>query len=82
MWRHAKPGRNLLRAIPSFFRQLLERLELVGGMGVFAGDVFLQADLVGISLAVSMMPWIDSVFLICLRFTRTSWARAACPRQW
>lgn len=42
---HAEPGRNLLRAEAALVRELLERLELVGGMHVFPGDVFVKADL-------------------------------------
>ena len=43
--RHAEPGRNLLRAETAFIGELLERLELVGGMHFFPGDVFVKADL-------------------------------------
>ncbi len=46
MRRHAEPGRNLLRAETALLRELLECLELVGGMHVFPGDVFVKADLV------------------------------------
>ncbi len=46
MRRHAEPRGDLLRAIPAFLRQLLEGLELVGGMHVLARDVFVETDLV------------------------------------
>ena len=48
MRRHAEPGGDFLRAKTAFLRQLLERLELVGGMHVLAGDVFVEADFVRI----------------------------------
>src|SRR5713226_9580215 len=48
MGRHAEPGGDFFRAEPAFFGQLLERLELVGGMHVLARDVFVEADFVGI----------------------------------
>ena len=46
--RHAKPGRDLFRAKTAFVRELLERLELVGGMQVSPGDVLVEADFVGV----------------------------------
>ncbi len=48
MRRHAEPGGDFFRAEPAFFGELLERLELVGGMHVFPGDVFIEADFVRI----------------------------------
>jgi hypothetical protein len=45
---HAEPRGDIFRAHPSFVGQLLERLELVGGVHVFPGDVFVEADLVRI----------------------------------
>ena len=48
MRRHAEPGGDFLRAISAFFRQFLERLELVSGVHIFPRDVFVEADFVGI----------------------------------
>jgi hypothetical protein len=73
MRRDAETGCDFFRTEPAFIGEFLERLELVGRVHVFAGDVFVQTDLVG-SLAISTMQRIGSVFLISLRFTRSSWA--------
>src|SRR5258708_15291076 len=48
MRRDAEPGGDFLRAESTFLRQLLERLELVGGMHIFPGDVLVETDFVGI----------------------------------
>src|SRR5882672_10705169 len=48
MRRHTKSGGDFFRAETAFLRQLLERLELVGGMHVLACDVFVEADFVGV----------------------------------
>jgi len=48
MGRHAEPRGDFLRAETPFFGELLERLELVGGMHVLARDILVQADFVGV----------------------------------
>ena len=48
MRRHAEPGGDFFRAETAFFGELLERLELVGGMHVLARDIFVEADFVRI----------------------------------
>ncbi len=48
MRRHAEPGGDFLRAETAFVRQLLEGLELIGGMHVLARDVLIEADFVGV----------------------------------
>jgi hypothetical protein len=46
--RYPKTGRDFFRAETAFVCELLERLELVGGVHVLAGDVFVEADFVRI----------------------------------
>src|SRR5260370_16910182 len=46
MRRHPETGGDLFRAKAALFRELLERLELVGGMLVFQGDVLVKAEFV------------------------------------
>lgn len=73
MRRHAEPGGDFLRAPSTIIRKLVEALELVGGMKVFAGDVLVKADLRRLVCRVD-----DAAdrfgLLICLRFTRSNCA--------
>src|SRR5258708_30267463 len=44
MRRDAEPGGDFVCAKAAFFRELLERLELIAGMHVLARDIFIEAD--------------------------------------
>src|SRR5229473_3150296 len=48
MRRYAEASGDFLRAKAAFLRELLEGLELVGGIHVLAGDVLIEADFVRI----------------------------------
>src|SRR5258708_8732721 len=48
MRRDAEPGGDFVCAKAAFFRELLERLELIAGMHVLARDIFIEADFVWI----------------------------------
>ena len=71
MRRHAESGGDFFRAETAFLRQLLEGLELIGGVHVLARDVFVEADFVRIVRGVD-----DTAdrLGISLRLTRRSCA--------
>src|SRR5260370_9880844 len=48
MRRDAEPSGDFFRAETAFFRELLEGLELIGGMHVLARNIFVEADFVWI----------------------------------
>jgi hypothetical protein len=48
MRRHAEERSDSFCARPAFVSQVIEGLELVGGMHVFASNIFVQADLIRI----------------------------------
>lgn len=63
---------DLVGAKPAFFRELLEGLELVGGMHVFSGDAVVQADLAWVVCSIDDAP--DRLgLLVSFRFIRKGW---------
>jgi hypothetical protein len=50
--RNPEPGADLFRSVALLHGEPLEGLELVGGMHGLAGDVLVEADLVGVILRV------------------------------
>jgi len=63
---------DFVGAKPAFFRELLEGLELVGGMHVFSGDAVVQADLAWVVCSIDDAP--DRLgLLVSFRFIRKGW---------
>jgi hypothetical protein len=56
MRRYTEAGGDFFRTEAAFFRQLLERFELIGGMHVFPGDILVKTDFVRIVRGIHDAP--------------------------
>lgn len=72
---------DFVGAKPAFFRELLEGLELVGGMHVFSGDAVVQADLAWVVCSIDDAPDRLGLFGLLPLYPQRL-GRAACPRRW
>ena len=80
MRRHPETGGDLFRAKAALFRELLERLELVGGMLVFQGDVLVKAEFVRVVRGVDDAT--DRLGLLDLPPLHPQKLRKCLPSRW